>query len=109
MHKLVLLVSILALLSLPLHAAVKAEPAKLDLLDTLPSKPIEPLAPEMRPLIAGLKKNPEDVELALQLARAYYQQAVREGELRFVGYAHALLSPWATREAPPIEVLLMRA
>ena len=87
----------------------KAPSAKIDLLDTLPSQPVEPLTPELLQLTAEFRKNPDDVALAVALSRAYYQHAVREGELRFIGYARAVLAPWWTMENPPLEVLVMRA
>ena len=100
-----------ALLTLSLAVHVKAGPdaPRRELLDTLPTRPTEPLTVEMKTLIPAVNKNPQDAELAVRLSRTFYQQAVREGELRFIGYARGVLAPWWAMRAPPVEVQLMRA
>src|SRR5262245_8805989 len=110
MRKFILILNAaLIVLSLPLHAATDFTQTRTELLDILPSQPAEPLTLELRELIKAAKSKPKDVDLALQLAHLYYQQAVREGELRFVGYARNVLSPWWNMKTPPIEVQVMRA
>lgn len=91
------------------HAIATPDGPRKELLDTLPSQPVEPLTPEMRELIPLARKNSKNADLAVRLSRVYYQQAVREGELRFIGYARAVLAPWWKVTAPPIEVQVMRA
>lgn len=93
-----------AFLLLLIPLALRAE-----LLDTLPQRPSEPLTGEMRELIAARAGNPHNVAAAVNLARAFYRHAAREGDLRFIGYARSTLEPWWNSAKPPVEVAMMRA
>lgn len=52
---------------------------------------------------------PADPAAAALQARTYIEQARREGDPRFLGYAERVLRPWWPQVAPPAPVLLMRA
>lgn len=56
-----------------------------------------------------LSRNPQDLPLALSLARRYVELGRKQGDLRFAGYAQAALAPWWNQSQPPAEVVLMRA
>ena len=79
------------------------------ILERLPFKPNDPLAREMAQMRAELQRNPKNVEIAVRLARRYYELVAEEGDPRYLGYAQAALSPWWDLPAPPIEVQVMRA
>lgn len=52
---------------------------------------------------------PDQVELAVELARADIRRYQRLSDPRFLGRAQATLAPWWTLAAPPHDVLLLRA
>jgi predicted Zn-dependent protease len=64
---------------------------------------------ELRDLRDALAKNPSDLKLAVRLARRYVEIGRTEADPRYYGHAEALLQPWWRLEAPPADVLLLRA
>ncbi len=64
---------------------------------------------ELRRLRAVLANQPEDLELAVHSAWKLIRLGRREGDPRYSGYAQAVLAPWWGLEAPPAEILLLRA
>lgn len=52
---------------------------------------------------------PENLPLAVQLATRYLKLAREESDPRYLGYAQAALRRWWQMEAPPPDVLLLRA
>jgi tetratricopeptide (TPR) repeat protein len=49
------------------------------------------------------------VDVAIPLAQFYIQQARLSGDLRFLGYAEAVLAPWVKRTPPKADVLVLQA
>jgi tetratricopeptide (TPR) repeat protein len=49
------------------------------------------------------------LDVALPLAQFYISQARNTGDLRFLGYAQALLSPWTQRALPDPQALILMA
>jgi tetratricopeptide (TPR) repeat protein len=49
------------------------------------------------------------LDIALPLARADISRARLNADLRFLGYAEAVLAPWMERPAPPAQVLVLHA
>src|SRR5882672_7125574 len=64
---------------------------------------------ELRDLRDALAKNPDDLGLAVRLARRYVEIGRTEADPRYYGHAEALLQPWWRLGAPPADVLLLRA
>ena len=64
---------------------------------------------ELRRLGAELSDNPENLGLALRLARRYVGMGRSEADPRYYGYAQAALAPWWDDDPPPVEVLVLRA
>lgn len=64
---------------------------------------------ELRDLRNQLAKNPNDLALAIRLARRYAELARAGYDPRYNGQAEALLQPWWNLEAPPADVLVLRA
>ena len=56
-----------------------------------------------------LAERPDDVDLALSVARRYFEQAHASGDPRYVGLALSALRPWPDPASSPTAVLLMRA
>ena len=49
------------------------------------------------------------LDVALPLAQFYISQARSTGDLRFLGYAQSLLTPWTQRPAPDPQALVLMA
>jgi hypothetical protein len=79
------------------------------ILDTLPVRPGDPRGAKLRELRGQLSKDPKNLAVAMNLARAYYNQVAEEGDPRFIGYAQGALAPWWNASDTPVEVLVMRA
>lgn len=79
-------------------------------LERLPAS-VDQLQRELGRLRAELAANPNDLGRAAQLARRYIEQARRDGDPRYLGYAQAALRPWwgQPRATAPAEVLVLRA
>lgn len=80
-----------------------------EVLERLPSKPTDPAMREIKDLRSRLGRDPQDLELAVKLARRYFDQAMAQGDPRYVGYAQAALKPWWDLPQPPTQVVVMRA
>jgi Tfp pilus assembly protein PilF len=94
----------------PLAAAAPRVPAAdTEVLERLPVRPNDPKMREIRDLRDKLAREPQNLELAIRLARRYFDQALAQGDPRYVGYAQAALKPWWDLGEPPTSVLVMRA
>lgn len=56
-----------------------------------------------------LKISPNNIALASQLVRLYIEIGRENTDVRYYGYAQAVLSPWWNKKRPPAEILLLRA
>lgn len=90
-------------------AAPYVPPSDATVLERLPFKPNDPVARAMSQLRAELRRNPDNVEVAVRLAQRYYDLVGEEGDPRYLGYAQAALAPWWDMPAPPVEVQVIRA
>lgn len=93
---------------LPAAAAPYIPQSDADILETLPSRPNDPGAAELRRLRAAAAATPDASGAAAALARRYFDQAMAEGDPRYVGYAEAALQRWPETPGSPEEVLLLR-
>lgn len=78
-------------------------------LERLPTRANDPVAREVRELRSALAANPKDRDLALKLARRYFDLAGAEGDPRYVGYAEAIIRPWRETTPQNARVLLTSA
>lgn len=102
---------LLAVLACAGAAAAPYIPASgQQVLERLPGR-FNPAQRELGRLRAELAANPADLERAAALARRYIEQARRDGDPRYLGYAQAALAPWwkQPRAQAPAEVLVLRA
>jgi hypothetical protein len=76
-------------------------------LETLPGRPGDPAAAELRRLRAAVAADTRNVDAAARLARRYFDMAMAEGDPRYIGYAEAALRPWPESAATPAEILLL--
>jgi len=79
-------------------------------LERLPGR-LDPTRRELERLRTGLAADPGNLARAGALARRYIEQARRDGDPRYLGYAEAALKPWwgQARAQAPAEVLVLRA
>jgi len=78
-------------------------------LERLPSGAAAPRLRELAALRQRLNADPRNADLAVQLARRYYEETAAEGDPRYIGYAQAALAPWWNLPDPPPAVRVMRA
>jgi hypothetical protein len=93
-------------------APVFAEPyipgADSDVLERLPEKN-DPSLRDLKRLRSAASKHPDDLALAIRLARRSIEAARDSGDPRFLGQAQAALAPWWKLSDPPAPALLLRA
>lgn len=83
--------------------------ADSQVLERLPFAASDPKMRELRALHDGLKIQPDNLPLALRVARGYLELGRATGDPRFGGYAQSSLAPWWELASPPLEVLILRA
>ena len=66
-------------------------------------------ARELQALRAAVQREPRNADVAAQLARRWVEDALADGDPRFVGYAQAALALWWNESAPPPAVRVQRA
>ena len=78
-------------------------------LEKLPLVAADAKIRELQELRRQLSGWPDDLELALRVARRNLELGRAEADPRYYGYAQAALAPWWNQNPPPPEVLLLRA
>ena len=91
------------------HAAPFRPASDAQVLETLPARATEPRMRDLLALRRQLAADPHDVNLAVRLARRYFDEVAAEGDPRYIGYAEAALGPWWNAAEPPTPVRTMRA
>jgi hypothetical protein len=97
------------LVSSPAWAAAYKPTSDAQVLEHLAYKPSDPVARELGQLRIALRQDPKNLEIAVKLARRYYEMVAEEGDPRYLGYAQAALAPWWEMPEPPVEVQVLRA
>ena len=91
-------------------AAAPHLPARDDeVVEHVPARLGDARVRELEALRAASRADPNDVTLAVRLARRYFDRAGAEGDPRYVGYAQAALAPWWSQPAPPTVARVQRA
>ena len=100
-------------LALACSGAARAAPYVPDsdaqVVERLPLKSGDRAARELAALRARWRQEPQSIEAATALAMAYIEQALAEGDPRYVGYAQSTLQPWWNMPEPPAPVRTLRA
>jgi tetratricopeptide (TPR) repeat protein len=78
-------------------------------LERLPAGNRDAAQRRMRAMREALRRNPQNLELSLELARNYIRQGKSQADPRLFSYAQGVLGPWWDLPDPPPEVLLLRA
>jgi Tfp pilus assembly protein PilF len=100
---------LLALLHAPLAAAPYLPKTDDQVLEVLPSRFDSARMRELRELRQASRADPQNLALAVRLARRYYDEVTAEGDPRYIGYAQAALAPWWQQRDPPVPARVMRA
>jgi Tfp pilus assembly protein PilF len=104
---------ICALLVIAAPAAVFAAPfipaSDSQVLERLPFTPSDPAIRDLRTLHGELRREPDNLPLAVRVAQGYLELARVTGDPRYAGYAEAALGPWWRLDQAPQEVLVLRA
>lgn len=77
-------------------------------LERLPEK-LDPSLRQLKSLRSALNSHPDNLDLAVRLARRAIEAARETGDPRFLGQAQAALGPWWAQPDPPSAALLLRA
>ena len=93
----------------PANAGSRLPMSDAEVLERLPARALDPRQREMSELRRLLLARPDDLDLALRLARRYYAEVAAEGDPRYIGYAQAALAPWWKLPDAPPAVRVMRA
>jgi len=88
-------------------AAPRIPASDSEVLETLPGRPGDPAALELRRLRDALAADTRNTDAAARLAGRYFDMAMAEGDPRYVGYAEAALRPWPETAATPVEILVL--
>jgi predicted Zn-dependent protease len=78
-------------------------------LERLRDRPLDSVARELRQLRIELNQSPQNLKLAVSLAKRYIEQGRLQADPRYNGYAQAALTPWWEQPQPPPAVLVLRA
>jgi hypothetical protein len=78
-------------------------------LEHVPARATDPAAREMQALRDARRAQPQDLAVALRLARRYQAEVAATGDPRYMGYVQAALAPWWQLAEPPADVRVMRA
>jgi Tfp pilus assembly protein PilF len=102
----VLALTAACLAPLPLLAAPRLPSDPAEVLERLPIRPGDTTARELSmqraAVVRAAKEAPADPLPAAQLAGRYYDLAVARGDPRYIGYADAVLAPFAQSRAPAV-------
>jgi Tfp pilus assembly protein PilF len=91
------------------HAAPFTPSDDKQVLERVPVRAGNPRARELQALRAAVQREPRNADAAAALAQHWIENALAEGDPRYVGYAQAALAPWWSEPAPPPAVRVQRA
>jgi hypothetical protein len=93
----------------PAQAAPFTPRDDAQVLERVPARAGNARARELQALRDAVQRAPLDAEAAAALAARWIDDALAEGDPRFVGHAQAALAPWWDERAPPAAVRVQRA
>lgn len=96
-------------MGLPVAAAPFLPASDAQVLERVPARAADARVRDLQALRAAWRAAPDDVDLAVRLARRYVDEAAAVGDPRYVGYAQAALAHWWNDAAPPVAVRVQRA
>jgi hypothetical protein len=109
MKPLQLLAAAIGVVALAAHAAPFTPRDDAQVLERVARRADSPRARELAALRGAVQREPRNAEAAAALAARWIDDALAEGDPRYVGYAQAALAPWWNEPAPPSAVRVQRA
>ncbi len=104
-----LVLGVIALRSRSLAAAPYVPKDDAEVIERLRAGIGDPRARELTEMRRRLEANPDDRDLAVALAKRNIEEGRARSDPRYLGYAEAALARWWNMDAPPADVLLLRA
>lgn len=99
----------LLLIAAPSPAAPFKPGSDAQVLERVSARASDPRSRDIESLRAAWQRDPRNPETAVRLARRWFEEALAQGDPRFVGHAQAVLGPWWSEPAPPTAVRVQRA
>lgn len=78
-------------------------------LERVSARASDPRSREIESLREAWQRDPRNPDAAVRLARRWFEEALAQGDPRYVGHAQAALGPWWSEPAPPTMVRVQRA
>jgi hypothetical protein len=103
------LLALLPMLAPPSLAAPFVPTSDAQVLARVPARRGDARTADLQALRATWRADPGDAGAAVALARRYVDEALADGDPRYIGYAQAALAPWWDAAAPPSAVRVQRA
>lgn len=97
------------LIAAPSLAAPFKPGSDAQVLERVSARASDPRTREIETLRAAWQSDPRNPDLAVRLARRWFEEALAQGDPRYVGHAQAALGPWWSEPAPPTAVRVQRA
>jgi tetratricopeptide (TPR) repeat protein len=104
-----LLPASLLLAAAPSPAAPYKPGSDAQVLERVSARASDPRSREIESLREAWQRDPRNPHTALRLARRWFDEALAQGDPRYVGHAQAALGPWWSEPAPPPAVRVQRA
>ncbi len=89
----------------PVNAAPRTPTSDAEVLERLPVRAGSPLQRELSALRAAVQQQPNDAPAAARLAERYFDQALAQGDPRYVGYAEAVLAKVADQPSADLRLI----
>jgi tetratricopeptide (TPR) repeat protein len=104
-----LLPASLLLAAAPSPAAPYKPGSDAQVLERVSARASDPRSREIESLREAWQRDPRNPDTAVRLARRWFDEALAQGDPRYVGHAQAALGPWWSEPAPPPAVRVQRA
>jgi tetratricopeptide (TPR) repeat protein len=106
---LALLPASLLLVAAPSLAAPYKPSSDAQVLERVSARASDPRSRDIENLREAWQRDPRNPDTAVRLARRWFDEALAQGDPRYVGHAQAALGPWWSEPAPPVAVRVQRA
>jgi tetratricopeptide (TPR) repeat protein len=104
-----LLPASLLLAAAPSPAAPYKPGSDAQVLERVSARASDPRSREIESLREAWQRDPRNPDTAVRLARRWFDEALAQGDPRYVGHAQAALGPWWSEPARPPAVRVQRA
>ncbi len=99
----------LALGTATADAAPRRPPSDSTVLERVAARSGDPRTRELEALRRAWQADKHNAEVAVRMARRWFDEGLARGDPRYVGHAQAALGPWWSTPSPPLAVRVQRA